>query len=180
MSATATGARSERDSATRGTQPTILCENLVRIFKIADLEAVALQGLDLTVEQGDLVAVVGASGSGKSTLLNILGGLDVPTAGRAMVAGRDLGRITRRERTAYRRRTVGMVWQQTARNLVPYLSAQENVQLPMLLDGRAHRAARAKELLALVGQIELGLVGPAADRAERVARSLGGGAAAST
>jgi ABC-type lipoprotein export system ATPase subunit len=129
----------------------IVCDNLVRIFKIADLEAVALQGLDLLVEPKEMMAIVGASGSGKSTLLNILGGLDLPTAGRAVVDGYDLGRMGRRERTIYRRRVVGMIWQQTMRNLLPYLSAVENVELPMVLDGRSGRRARALELLDLVG-----------------------------
>jgi ABC-type lipoprotein export system ATPase subunit len=129
----------------------IVCDGLVRIFKVADIEAVALQGLDLIVQAGDMLAVVGASGSGKSTLLNILGGLDVQSAGRAVVAGHDLGLMTERERTDYRRRVVGFVWQQTARNLLPYLSAVENVELPMTLDGRKNRRARARELLDLVG-----------------------------
>jgi putative ABC transport system ATP-binding protein len=129
----------------------IVCDGLVRIFKVAEIEAVALQGLDLVVEAGEMLAIVGASGSGKSTLLNILGGLDVQSAGRALVAGHDLGQMTPRERTAYRRRVVGFVWQQTARNLLPYLSAVENVELPMTLDGRRDRAARAAELLSLVG-----------------------------
>ena len=132
----------------------IACDNLVRIFKIADLEAVALQGLDLLVERGEMVAIVGASGSGKSTLLNILGGLDQPTAGRAVVDGNDLGRLRRGQRTRYRRRVVGMVWQQTARNLLHYLTAQENVELPMVLDGRPRRSQRARELLGLVGLAE--------------------------
>jgi ABC-type lipoprotein export system ATPase subunit len=131
----------------------IVCEDLVKIYKVADLEVVALQGLDLHVEPREVVAVVGASGSGKSTLMNILGGLDVPTAGRAVVAGHDLARMRSRERTEYRRRVVGFVWQQTARNLVPYLSAVENVELPMLLDGvpGPDRARRAAALLDLVG-----------------------------
>ena len=132
----------------------IVCDNLVRIFKIADLEAVALQGLDLLVEPAEMMAIVGASGSGKSTLLNILGGLDQPTAGRAVVDGYDLGRMGRRERTVYRRRVVGMIWQQTTRNLLPYLSAVENVELPMMLDGRPNRRQRALELLGLVGLSE--------------------------
>jgi len=129
----------------------IVCEGLVRIYKVADLEVVALQGLDLVVGVGEMVAIVGASGSGKSTLLNILGGLDAPSAGRAVVAGHDLGQMGRRERTRYRRRVVGMIWQQTARNLLPYLTAQENVELPMTLDGRKGRSERATRLLELVG-----------------------------
>ncbi len=129
----------------------ISCDNLVKIFKIADLEVVALQGLDLLVNKGEMIAIVGASGSGKSTLMNILGGLEVPSAGRAVVAGFELGTIGRRERTRYRRRIVGFVWQQTARNLLPYLSAVENVELPMVLDGRRGRRERATELLRLVG-----------------------------
>src|SRR5436190_6830641 len=137
-----------RTTAADGRQ--IVCEGLVRIYKVADLEVVALQGLDLVVNVGEMIAIVGASGSGKSTLLNILGGLDTPSAGRAVVAGHDLGQMGRRERTRYRRRVVGMIWQQTARNLLPYLSAQENVQLPMTLDGRAKRVERARLLLELV------------------------------
>jgi ABC-type lipoprotein export system ATPase subunit len=129
----------------------IACDNLVRIFKIADVEAVALQGLDLVVDRREMVAVVGASGSGKSTLLNILGGLDQPTAGRAVVDGNDLSRLNRSQRTRFRRQVVGVVWQQTARNLLHYLTAQENVELPMVLDGRRNRRQRAAELLELVG-----------------------------
>jgi ABC-type lipoprotein export system ATPase subunit len=129
----------------------IACDGLVRIYKLADLEVVALQGLDLLVDGGEMIAIVGASGSGKSTLLGILGGMDVPSAGRAVVAGYDLGRMGSTERTRFRRRVVGFVWQQTARNLVPYLSAAENVELPMVLDGRKGRRARALELLDIVG-----------------------------
>ena len=128
----------------------IVCDNLVKIFKVADLEVVALQGLDLLVDPGEMIAIVGASGSGKSTLLNILGGLDVPSAGRATVAGHDLTGMGRSERTRYRRRTIGFVWQQTAKNLLPYLSAVENVEMPMILDGSGNRT-RALELLRMVG-----------------------------
>jgi ABC-type lipoprotein export system ATPase subunit len=128
----------------------IVCDNLVKIYKVADLEVVALQGLDLLVNSGEMIAIVGASGSGKSTLLNILGGLDVPSAGRAVVAGHDLTQMGRRERTRYRRRTIGFVWQQTAKNLLPYLSAVENVEMPMILNGSTDRE-RALELLRTVG-----------------------------
>ena len=146
--------------------PVILCDNLVRIYKVADLEVVALQGLDLLVEAGEMIAIVGASGSGKSTLLNILGGLDSPTAGRASVAGVDLGRMGRRARTRYRREVVGVIWQQTAQNLLPYLDAQENVELPMAFAGAGSRAQRARDLLALVGL---------ADRAHHRPEALSGG-----
>jgi ABC-type lipoprotein export system ATPase subunit len=134
----------------------IVCDNLVKIYKVADLEVVALQGLDLVVDAGELIAIVGASGSGKSTLQNILGGLDTPTAGAARVADFDLASMTSRERTIYRREVVGFVWQQTARNLVPYLSAAENVELPLVLGGMGGRDRRdvAGEALALVGMSE--------------------------
>jgi ABC-type lipoprotein export system ATPase subunit len=131
----------------------IRCEGLVRIYKRKGVEVVALQGLDLHVDHGDLVAIVGASGSGKSTLLNILSGLDSPSAGRAEVAGHDLLSMRRAERRTYRLRTCGFVWQQPADNLVPYLSAVENVQLPQRLAKRPRAEARerADELLAQLG-----------------------------
>jgi len=144
----------------------IVCDNLVRIYKVADLEVVALQGLDLLVDKGEIIAIVGASGSGKSTLLNILGGLDTPSAGRAVVAGHDLGQLGRRDRTRYRRRITGIIWQQTDRNLLPYLTAFENVELPMILDGARDRRRRATQLLELVGL---------ADRAEHRPERLSGG-----
>jgi putative ABC transport system ATP-binding protein len=139
----------------------IRCRGLVRIFATDGVEVQALQGLDLTVERGDLVAVVGASGSGKSTLLTILSGMDLPTAGSAVVAGTDLLTMSRRDRVHYQRSTVGFVWQQTGRNLLPYLTAAENVRVPLELaraGTRAERAARVTELLELLD------VGDVADR----------------
>jgi len=139
--------------AQEGAQPFIACENLVKIYKVADLEVVALQGLDLEVPRGELLAIVGASGSGKSTLMNILGGLDRPSAGRVVVGGVDLLKLSGRELNRYRRDKVGFVWQQTSRNLIPYLTAQENVELPMLMAGQPAGEARAwaAELLSAVG-----------------------------
>jgi len=135
----------------------IECHELVRIFSSTGVEVQALQGLDLTVEAGELTAVIGASGSGKSTLLTILSGLDIPSAGRARVAGHDLLAMGGRERLSYRRRTVGFIWQQTTRNLLPYLTAAENVLLPLVMAGhpRATRAARIGELLELLDVGEL-------------------------
>ena len=134
-------------------EPLIVCENLVKIYKVTEIEVVALQGLDLTVEQGELMGIVGASGSGKSSLLNVLGGLDRPSAGRVLVGGQDLLKLSDHELDRYRRTKVGFVWQQVARNLVPYLSAQANVELPMTVANlnRQQKRARSRELLDAVG-----------------------------
>lgn len=131
----------------------IACDNLVKIYKVADLEVVALQGLDLEVAPGEMIAMVGASGSGKSTLLNILGGLDVPSAGKCIVDGNDLTRLNEAQRIVYRRFVVGHVWQQSGRNLLPELSIAANVALPQMLSGvnAARRTRRAQELLDVVG-----------------------------
>ncbi|WP_026486512.1 ABC transporter ATP-binding protein [Caldanaerobius polysaccharolyticus] len=126
------------------------CEELVKIYKVADIEVMALQGLDLYVEKGELMAIIGNSGSGKSTLLNLLGGLDRPTAGKLFVDGKDLLKMSERDLVRYKRETVGFVWQNNARNLIPYLSALENVELPMIFKGRIRRQ-RARELLDMVG-----------------------------
>lgn len=135
-------------------EPDILCEDLVKIYSTEGVEVQALQGLNLRVDRGEVVAIVGASGSGKSTLLTILSGLDTPTGGRAVVAGTDLHAMTPQRRVDYQRHTVGFVWQQTARNLVPYLTARENVEAPMILAGSgspAERRERSADLLERLG-----------------------------
>jgi len=134
-------------------EPFITCHNLVKIYKVSGLEVVALQGLDLAVERGELLGIVGASGSGKSTLLNILGGLDRPSAGRVTVDEKDLLKASDRVLDEYRRTQVGFVWQQSARNLIPYLTARENVELPMTIEGVLPREKRAwsQELLETIG-----------------------------
>lgn len=129
----------------------IRCDNLVKIYKSSEVEVMALQGLDLTIERGEVVGIVGASGSGKSTLLNMLGGLDKPSAGSLFIDGKDMLKLGEKELIEYKRRTVGFVWQKNARNLIPYLSAVENVEMPMLLSGYSNRRRRAEELLEMVG-----------------------------
>ncbi|MEU3598547.1 ABC transporter ATP-binding protein [Streptomyces sp. NPDC006798] len=151
-----------RDGPRYGHDALITCDRLVRIFSTDGVEVQALQGLDLLVREGELMALVGASGSGKSTLMNVLAGLDVPTAGAAAVAGFDLLSMGPKERLRYRRDVVGFVWQQTARNLLPYLTAAQNVALPLQLrgrgkgdaarpGGRAAKTARVELLLGLMG-----------------------------
>ncbi len=131
----------------------VLSEDLFKIYKIADLEVVALRGLDLDVRRGEVVAIVGASGSGKSTLLNILAGYDAPSAGRVTVGGKDLLQMGGKDVEDYRRNDVGFIWQQTSRNMFPYLTSIENVALPMMLTNKPgkERQERAKELLEIVG-----------------------------
>ncbi|REE92942.1 ABC-type lipoprotein export system ATPase subunit [Paenibacillus taihuensis] len=128
----------------------ITCEGLVKIYKSDDLEVVALQGLNLHVRDGEMMAIIGNSGSGKSTLLNILGGLDRPSAGQVSVGPWDLLKITEEQLVSYKRDTVGFIWQSNARNLLPYLTALENVEMPMMLSSKVDRAY-AKQLLEWVG-----------------------------
>jgi len=138
-------------------EPLVICENLVKIYSLhqeggASIEVQALQGLDITVNEGEMLGVVGASGSGKSTLLNVLGGLDRPTGGRAIVGKRNLGALTESALDEYRLTEVGFVWQQGTRNLIPYLTALENVELPLTLSGKVGVSSRdrAREMLDLV------------------------------
>ncbi len=133
-------------------EPIIQCDNLVKIYKTKDIEVLALQGLEINIDRGELMAIIGNSGSGKSTFLNMIGGLDRPSAGKLIVDGKDLFKLNERELVDYKRRTVGFVWQNNARNLLPYLTAWQNVQMPMLFDsGKADKRRRALELLELVG-----------------------------
>lgn len=151
-----------------GRDALVVCDNLVRIYQSGTVEVQALQGLDLLVDEGEMVAVVGASGSGKSTMLAVLAGIDAPTAGRVRVGPWNLATLRRAERVEYRRSMVGFVWQQAGRNLVPYLSAAQNVALPLSLAGRGRRTRRRRteQLLDLLG---------VADCADRHPRQMSGG-----
>jgi ABC-type lipoprotein export system ATPase subunit len=141
-----------QDQPPTGADGMIVCDRLVRIYSGEGIEVQALQGLDLQIAEGELTALVGAAGSGKSTLMNILAGLDAPTAGAVWVAGHDLGAMTAKERLDYRRSVAGFIWQQTSRNLLPYMTARQNV-LPMRLNslGRRKRLQRAGLLLDTLG-----------------------------
>jgi ABC-type lipoprotein export system ATPase subunit len=147
------GAEVQRARTSYGEGALVVCDQVVRIYSGEGIEVQALQGLDLLIDEGELVAMVGASGSGKSTLMNILAGLDTPTAGKVRVAGNDLGLLSARQRLGYRRTQVGFVWQQTSRNLLPYLTAKQNVMTPMRFTrhGRRYSSIRAMELLEVLG-----------------------------
>lgn len=131
----------------------LLCDELVKIYMSDGLKVMALQGLDLTIKRGEMIAIIGKSGSGKSTLLNMIGGLETPSAGRLVVAGRDMASYNEKELTKYRKKTVGFVWQKSTRNLFPFMTVRENVETPMAFSkGREkERHIRAMELLKMVG-----------------------------
>lgn len=133
------------------TEAMVQAESLVKIYKTKETEVMALQGLDVTIERGELTAIIGNSGSGKSTFLNMIGGLDRPTVGSLKVCGRNLFTMTEKELVLYKRNTVGFVWQNNGRNLLPYLSAVENVMLPMYLSSVRNKREKAMELLERVG-----------------------------
>lgn len=135
----------------------IECRSLVHIYKTADLEVFALQGLDMLVEEREVVAIVGASGSGKTTLMNVLAAVEKPSAGQAVVAGCELGSLSDRSRDVYRRDVIGYVWQNATLNLTPELTAFENLQLPLMLARRSkgERRERAYELLDMLGLTQL-------------------------
>lgn len=129
----------------------VKADNLVKIYKSKDIEVLALQGLDLTVETGEFMAIIGNSGSGKSTFLNMIGGLDRPSAGKLYVDGKNLFTMSQKELVDYKRNTVGFVWQNNARNLVPYLSVLENIKMPMQFNNLKDKKEKALELLDMVG-----------------------------
>jgi putative ABC transport system ATP-binding protein len=127
--------------------PVIEARDIVKTFDTGAVSVQALRGVDLTVEPGEFLAIVGSSGSGKSTLLSIVGGVDTPTSGRVVLEGTDLATVSDTERTLMRRRRIGFVFQ--AFNLLPTLSALENVMLPLELDGVSAREARERATAAL-------------------------------
>lgn len=133
----------------------INCDGLVKMYLSDGIKCMALQGLDLEIKRGELLAIIGKSGSGKSTLLNMIGGLETPTAGQLLFDGQDLSLLGEKEMVRYRKQTVGFVWQKSGRNLLPYMTVLENVEVPMYF-GKAkekERRERARMLLEEVGML---------------------------
>ena len=126
------------------------CNELVKIYKTSEVEVRALDGLNFTVDRGEIMGIIGSSGSGKSTMLNMLGGLDTPTEGSLFVNGRDMLKLSEKELTQYKRDVVGFVWQNNARNLIPYLTAQQNIEVPLLFSSASKRRERSNQLLEMV------------------------------
>ena len=133
----------------------IVAESLVKIYKTKDIEVLALQGLDLVIERGEVMAIIGNSGSGKSTLLNMIGGLDKPSAGKLFVDGKDLFKMKPKDLVDYKTATVGFVWQNNARNLIPYLTALENVMMPMQFNSVQKIKDKRKRALNLLDLMDI-------------------------
>ena len=131
----------------------IECDGLVKLYKTKDVEVMALQGLDLVINKGEIMSIIGKSGSGKSTLMNIIGGLEIPSAGAIRVGGVNLLDMSKKEMVEYRKNTVGFVWQKSARNLFPYLTALENIEVPMNFGrlSEKKKKERALKLIEMVG-----------------------------
>ena len=131
----------------------ILCQGLFKIYKTLDVEVVALRGLELSVNLGEIIAIVGASGSGKSTLLNILAGYDTPSAGIVNVGDYDLLNMNENQSVFYRRKEIGFIWQDNTQNLFPYLSVIENIELPLIVSkfSKNERKIRSQNLLEMAG-----------------------------
>lgn len=123
--------------------------NLRKIYGKGETEVRALDGVNLEVEKGEFVAIVGTSGSGKSTLLHMIGGLDVPTSGKVTVDGQELSSMTDEQLTIFRRRNIGFVFQQY--NLVPMLNVWENIILPVKLDGKKPEKEYVREVIGTLG-----------------------------
>lgn len=129
----------------------VKADGLVKIYKTKETEVLALQGLDMEVKKGELTALIGNSGSGKSTFLNLIGGIDRPSAGSLWVDGKNLFTMTEKELANYKRETVGFVWQNNARNMLPFLPVLENIMMPMNISGAKSKREKALELLERVG-----------------------------
>ena len=134
----------------------VRCDGLVKLYKTSEVEVMALQGLELEIERGELIAIIGKSGSGKSTLLNMIGALDTPSAGKVYIDGIDLGQASTKELEEIRRNKIGFVWQKSSQNLYDYMTAVENVESQLYYDkmSKKERRERALNLLEEVGLLD--------------------------
>lgn len=130
----------------------LVTEELRKYYRLGDATVRALDGINLMVEQGEFIAIVGRSGSGKSTLLHMLGGLDVPTSGKVIVDGRDISGMTKDELTIFRRRKIGFVFQNY--NLLPLMNVYENIILPIQLDGLKPDRKFVEHIMEMLGLTE--------------------------
>ena len=146
----------------------VRCDGLVKLYKTSEVEVMALQGLELEIERGELIAIIGKSGSGKSTLLNMIGALDTPSAGKVYIDGIDLSQATSKELEEIRRNKIGFVWQKSSQNLYDYMTAVENVEAQLYYDKMAKKERR-KKALKLLEEVGLG------DKAGSFPKEMSGG-----
>ena len=139
--------RAEETAAPAGAPPIIQATDIVKTYDTGKVEVHALRGVSLTIQRGEMVAIMGPSGCGKTTLLNCLSGLDTIDSGLILVDGADINRMSDNEKTGYRARRMGFIFQ--FYNLLPVLSAIENVELPLLVSGTPSREARRRATAAL-------------------------------
>ncbi len=130
----------------------LTCEGVRKVYGIGENQVVALDGIDLTVEKGEFVAVIGASGSGKSTLLHILGSVDQPTAGKVTIDGTDLSKLNPTQAAIFRRRKVGLVYQLF--NLIPTLTIEKNILMPLFLDKKKVNREYFEKVTAALGIVD--------------------------
>lgn len=144
------------------------CDGLVKLYKTSEVEVMALQGLELQIEKGELIAIIGKSGSGKTTLLNIIGALEQPSAGKIFIDGQELSTLSPKQLEAIRKKKIGFVWQKSSQNLFPYMTAVENIESQLYYEKMSKKARREKALALLE---EVGL----SDKANSFPSELSGG-----
>ncbi len=144
------------------------CDGLVKLYKTSEVEVMALQGLELQIEKGELIAIIGKSGSGKTTLLNIIGALEQPSAGKIYIDGQELSTLSPKQLEDIRKKKIGFVWQKSSQNLFPYMTAVENIESQLYYEKMSKKARREKALSLLE---EVGL----SDKADSFPSELSGG-----
>ena len=160
--------KSKEDNTPKDKDYIVQCDGLVKLYKTNEVEAMALQGLELNIERGELIAIIGKSGSGKSTLLNIIGALEQPSAGKIIIDGEDLSLMSRKELEKLRRKKIGFIWQKSSQNLFPYMTAVENVESQLYYQ-KMSKAERRKKALELLEEVGL------KDKADSFPREMSGG-----